>query len=68
MKKRILSIILSIIFCLGMMPISVFANSTGSDGILYLDWDADQQKLVEEHYTGTYTEITSESTALSEGW
>ncbi len=68
MKKRILSIILSIIFCLGMMPISVFADSIASDDILYLDWDPGQQKLVEKHYTETYTEIASDSTSLSEGW
>lgn len=69
MKKRLVSLLLTLILCLSMMPTTAWAESSetaqnANGSVTYID----TQFHVKEKTCTDYTEITSESKALMAGW
>mgnify|MGYP004469947629 FL=1 len=69
MKKRLVSLLLTLILCLSMMPTTAWAESSetaqnANGSVTYID----TQFHVKEKTCTDYTEITSESKALTAGW
>ena len=66
-KKRVMSLILSVIVCIAMMPMAVFADVTGGGTaatVTYIDADGQVNTVNSE----TVTNISSDSYTLNSGW
>ena len=70
MKKKIISILLTIVMLIGIIPsgaIGVFAES-GSERIAFMYYDESTNALRKGFFNGNYTEIENTTTSWQTGW